>query len=107
MALIEHLVEHTYHHTHQIVAYVMEHFGVQYSIPGIDKWLHHNGFSYKILKGVHISLMKQSSKLIEAYNALKASCGEDESILFIDAVHPIQATKRTHGWIRKGQDKHQ
>ncbi|GHX36581.1 DDE endonuclease [Vibrio cholerae] len=42
---------------------------------------------------------------IEAYEALKASCSKDESILFIDAVHPTQATKVSHGWIRTGHDK--
>ncbi|MCP4121136.1 MAG: IS630 family transposase [Bacteroidetes bacterium] len=106
MALIEHLAEHTYHHTHQIVAYVMEHFGVQYSVPGMNKWLHHNGFSYKMPKGVpHKFDEAKQQVFIETYESLKAACGEDESILFIDAVHPTQATKITHGWIRKGQDK--
>ena len=26
-------------------------------------------------------------------------------VLFMDAVHPTQATKLSHGWIRTGQDK--
>jgi hypothetical protein len=42
---------------------------------------------------------------IEAYDALKASCGEGESIVFIDAVHPTLSTKISHGWICNGQDK--
>ena len=42
---------------------------------------------------------------IEAYEALKASCDKDESIVFIDAVHPTLSTKISHGWIRTGQDK--
>jgi len=29
----------------------------------------------------------------------------DEPILFIDAIHPTQATKISGGWIKKGQDK--
>ncbi len=29
----------------------------------------------------------------------------DEPILFIDGVHPTQATKISYGWIRKGQKK--
>ena len=29
----------------------------------------------------------------------------DEVLLFMDAVHPTQATKITAGWIRKGDDK--
>ena len=29
----------------------------------------------------------------------------DEPVLFIDGVHPTQATKISYGWIRKGQKK--
>ncbi len=42
---------------------------------------------------------------IESYEALKARCSKDESIIFIDAVQPTQATKISHGWIRTGHDK--
>ncbi len=47
MELIEHLAEKTYFHTHQIVAYVQAEFGVRYTVAGMNKWLHHHGFSYK------------------------------------------------------------
>lgn len=36
---------------------------------------------------------------------LKAGCGKDETILFMDATHPTQATKITHGWIFRGESK--
>ena len=45
--LVQHLTENTYHYSHEIVAYVMEQYQVHYSVPGMNKWLHHNGFSYK------------------------------------------------------------
>ncbi len=95
MHLIEHLTEKTYFHTYQIVAYVKETFELDYTVVGMNKWLHHNGFSYKQPKGV-------PHKFDEA---LKASCGKDESIVFIDAVHPTLSIKISHGWIRTGQDK--
>ena len=47
MQLIEHLTEKTYVHTRHIVTYVEAEFGVSYSVPGINKWLHHHGFAYK------------------------------------------------------------
>ena len=106
LQLIEHLTEHTYAHTHQIVAYVKEAFGLSYTVSGMNKWLHHNGFSYKQPKGVpHKFDESKQQAFIEAYEALKANCGEDESIVFIDAVHPTLSTKISHGWIRTGQDK--
>lgn len=45
-------------------------------------------------------------QFIKEYNQLKQEVGEEEPILFIDSVHPTQATKLTYGWIRTGQTKH-
>jgi len=104
--LIEHLTEKTYPHTHQIVDYVKETFGLEYTVSGMNKWLHNNNFSYKQPRGVpHKFDEAKQQDFIDAYEALKASCGEDESIVFIDAVHPTLSTKVSHGWIRTGQDK--
>ncbi|EEY50147.1 transposase [Vibrio cholerae CT 5369-93] len=36
MQLIEHLVEKTYFHTHQIVVYVQAEFGIRYTVAGIQ-----------------------------------------------------------------------
>ncbi|MGO3686438.1 MAG: IS630 family transposase [Proteus vulgaris] len=103
MALIEHLAENTYFHTHQIVDYVQSEFQVTYTVAGMNKWLHHNGFSYKQPKGVpHKFNPEAQHAFIEYYRELKQ---RGEPILFMDAVHPSQATKITYGWIRKGEDK--
>jgi transposase len=101
--LIEHLAENTYFHTHQIVAYVEAEFGIHYTVAGMNKWLHHNGFSYKKPKGVpHKFSAELQQAFVEYYQALKQS---NTPVLFMDAVHPTQATKLSYGWIRKGQDK--
>jgi hypothetical protein len=42
---------------------------------------------------------------IEYYKTLKEALGDDETLLFMDAVHPTQVTKITAGWIRTGSDK--
>ena len=103
MALIGHLSAQTYFHTHQIVDYVLSEFEVIYTVAGMNKWLHHNGFSYKKPKGVpHKFNPEAQQAFIEYYRELKQ---RDEPILFMDAVHPSQATKITYGWIRKGEDK--
>ncbi len=104
MQLIEHLAENTYFHTHQVVAYVEAKFGLLYSVAGMNKWLHHNGFSYKKPKGVpHKFCPEMQQAFVEYYNkVLKPS---EAPVLFMDAVHPTQSTKLSYGWIRKGQDK--
>ena len=48
---------------------------------------------------------EKQAEFVEHYEALKASLPKDEVLLFMDAVHPTQATKITSGWIRKGVDK--
>ena len=49
---IEHICDVTYSHQHQIITYIKESFGITYSVPGINKWLHKHRFSYKKPKGV-------------------------------------------------------
>lgn len=105
--LIAHLERHTYHHNHEIVMYIKERYGVSYTVAGMHKWLHRNGFSYKKPKGrPHKADAELQKQFIAEYEALKEAVGDDEPILFMDAVHPTQATKLSYGWIRKGKTKH-
>ncbi len=104
--LIQHLLDTTYSHTHQIAVYVKKTFQVTYSVSGMNKWLHQHHFSYKKPKGVpHKFDPDKQAEFIQHYEQLKASLREDEPLLFMDAVHPTQATKITSGWIKKGVDK--
>ena len=104
--LIAHLTQFTFAHTHQIVSYISENFGVKFTVAGLNKWLHRNGFSYKKPKGVPHKFDKQKqAEFKEKYEVLKAKKPDDEPIVFMDAVHPTMATKLSYGWIRKGEDK--
>ena len=104
--LIQHLIDITYVQTHQIVAHVQSTYAIKYSVSGMNKWLHKNGFSYKKPKSVpHKFCTEKQAQFIHKYNTLKASLADDEPLLFIDAVHPTQATKVTSGWIKTGVDK--
>jgi transposase len=49
--MLPYLSEITDVHTHQIVAYVLSVYAIQYSLSGMNKWLHQQGFSYKQPKG--------------------------------------------------------
>ncbi len=104
--LVAYLTEHMYTHTHEIAAYIQQHWSIDYSIPGLNKWLHRHGFSYKKPKGLpHKVDVALQEAFIETYKELKATVTEEEPILFMDAVHPTQATKLSHGWIKTGTDK--
>ena len=103
--MVSHITEHTYSHAHQISEYIWMMCKVRFSVSDLNKWLHQHGFSYKQPKGVphKFDEIKQAN-FIEQYDTLKSSVG-DEPILFMDAMHPTQATKVSCGWIRKGTDK--
>ena len=104
--LIAHLTEHTYHHQKDIIAYIKVTWSIEYTVPGINKWLHKNKFSYKKPKCLPYKAdTEKQAEFIQAYEELKKKIAPDESIYFIDAVHPTQATKITSGWIRTGTDK--
>ncbi|MGL5335269.1 MAG: IS630 family transposase [Enterovibrio sp.] len=101
--IIQHLTQTVYVNSAEIVAYISENYQVNYSKTGIVNWLHNHGFSYKEPKGLpHKSDPILQAEFIEKYQTLKANLPENESILFMDAVHPTQATKTSCGWIRKG-----
>jgi transposase len=105
--LIAHLEAHTYHHVHEIILFIKDKWDISFSIPGMNKWLHRHAFSYKKPKGFpYKANPKLQEEFITAYEKLKSEVGVEEPILFMDAVHPTQATKLSYGWIRTGQTKH-
>ncbi|WP_081642314.1 IS630 family transposase [Dickeya chrysanthemi] len=104
-SLISHLSQHLFHHTHEIVAYVARRWNIRFSIPGMNKWLHRQGFTYKKAAGIPHKFSEEKQKqFIESYENLKETVGS-EPVLFLDAVHPTQAIKLSYGWIRKGHKK--
>ncbi|MFO1259129.1 MAG: winged helix-turn-helix domain-containing protein [Gammaproteobacteria bacterium] len=96
--LRSHLENRTYHRVHEIIEHVLRSYGVVYSIPGMNKWLHRNGFSYKKAKGhPYKSDKEQQDDFVKKYHRLKNRISPEETILFMDSVHPTQATKLSYG----------
>lgn len=101
-----HLEANTYRTTQEIIAYIFTKYGVTYSVPGMNKWLHRQGFSYKKPKGYpHKASPEQQEQFIKYYVELKATLSEEDGIMFMDSCHPSMATKLSYGWIKKGQSK--
>ncbi len=104
--LIAHLEQNTYPSTKEIIQYVQETYEVSYTQQGMHDWLIKHKFSYKKPKGVPAKFNKlRQEAFIREYEELKANLESGELIMFIDSVHPTQATKITSGWIRKGVEK--
>ena len=105
-ALKQHLQEHTYLYTKEIVAYVEATFRVKYTIAGMTSWLKIHGFSYKKPAVVPGKANRAAQEQwIQEYEKLKRNLAEGEAICFIDGVHPTHNTKATYGWIKKGERK--
>lgn len=84
--LITQLSDNLFHHARDVIAFVTRTWNKKPS-----------GVSHKFSE-------EKQRQFIEYYEELKATAG-DEPVLFIDGVHPTQATKISYGWIRKGQKK--
>ena len=104
--IISHLEKNTYPSTKEIIQYIQATYGVSYTQQGMHDWLMKHKFSYKKPKGVPAKFNKlRQEAFIRKYEELKANLKSGEVVLFIDSVHPTQATKITSGWIRKGVEK--
>jgi hypothetical protein len=80
------------------VAYIKATFQLEYTVSGLNKRLHQHQFSYKQPKGVpHKFEVDKQTVFIEHYEQLKDTLRDNEPLLFMDAVHPTQATKITSG----------
>ncbi len=104
--LEKHLSQHTYLYVKDIIAYASSVHGFSYTVPGMCSWLKRHGFSYKKPALVPGKANKEKQqKWIAEYKNLKHNLGADETICFIDGVHPTHNVQVAYGWIRKGVRK--
>jgi transposase len=102
----QHLQRHTYLYVKDIIAYVQSAWSVTYSVPGMRNWLQRHDFSYKkpALVPGKANEQKQREWLAE-YEKLKQNLPADETICFMDGVHPTHNVQPAYGWIQKGVRK--
>jgi len=104
--LEEHLRIYTYLYVKDIIAYVKTTWPVTYSVPGMRNWLQRHGFSYKkpaLIPGKADE--QQQREWLTEYAKLKQNLPKDETIGFIDGVHPTHNVQPAYGWIKKGVRK--
>ena len=101
-----HLQMHTYLYVKDIVAYVEVTFGVFYTARGMRNWLQRHCFSYKKPAVVPGKANKeQQREWVAKYETLRQALPGDETICFIDGVHPTHNVQPAYGWIKKGVRK--
>jgi transposase len=106
LAVLEaHLQTHLYLTAKDVAAWVEETFEVVYTVSGMTALLHRLGFVYKKPKLVPGKANREAQEAFLAqYEELKQNKGENDVILFMDAVHPQHNTVLGYGWIKRGED---
>jgi transposase len=90
----------------QIVLFIKERCGIDYTIDGATKLLHRLGFVYKQTTLVPGKLDEAAQAAwLKGYQKLKAKLPDNETILFGDGVHPSHNVHATKAWIKKGEQK--
>lgn len=105
-ALTLYLKEHTLKTVKEVVFYVKQTSGKQYSVAGMTHLLHELGFVYKktkIIPGKLDPLKQEEFKI--AYQTLKDNLKPGDKIHFLDASHPHHNNKASYGWIPKGEER--
>jgi len=92
--------------TRQVGAFIEQEFGLVYeSRSGLIALLHRLGLAYHKPNVIPRKLDEEKQKaFIESYDNLLNSLGNDEVVLFADAVHPTHAARPVGCWAAK-QDK--
>ena len=107
LAVVEgHLQTELYLSAKDVAAWVQETFGIAYTVSGMTALLHRLGFVYKKPKLVPGKADRAAQEAFLAqYEALKQHKGENDVILFMDAVHPQHNPVLGYGWIKRGEDR--
>ena len=91
--------------TRQVGAFIAKKFGIVYeSRSGLIALLHRLGLEYHKPEAIPRQLDEAKQKaFIEGYEKLLNSLGDDEAVLFADAVHPTHAVRPAGCWAPKEQ----
>ena len=101
-----HLQTQLYLSAKDVAAWVEETLGVVYTVSGMTAVLHRLGFVYKKPKLVPGKADRAAQEAFLAeYENLKQNKGENDVILFMDAVHPQHNPVLGYGWIKRGEDR--
>jgi len=90
----------------QIVAFIKNLFGIDYTANGTTKLLHRLGFVYKQTTLIPGKLDEQAQAAFkQEYEKLRDNLPETEVIVFGDGVHPSHNVHATKAWVKKGEQK--
>ena len=102
--LADYLVAHPCRTTKQVIDYVEREYEVTYSISGMNALLKRLGFVFKKPRAVPGKSNKEAQqKFIKEYRSIRENMGDDDSLFFMDGVHPQHNPIVQYGWFKKGE----
>lgn len=102
--LTEHFTNNPASSADEVCAYILTEYVQIYCTSGAAKLMHRLGFVYN--KPQSLPAQSDEAKqeaFIAAYEALMTGLGDDEMVVFSDAVHPTHQSRPAHGWFPKSQ----
>lgn len=103
----EELERKPYRYAKQVVAFVKERFGIEYSERGMQALLRRKGYRHikvRLVPGkVDEDKQREQQEFIEGYFKLKAELGPKDRIYHVDAAHPTHNVKISYVWTKKGE----
>lgn len=104
--LVEYLGEHLCSTTSEVCTWVLKHFGVQYSLRGMQHVLHRLGFVYKKTKRVPGKADAKAQRVfVKKLERLLAQKNAKDPVYFSDGTHPVHNSEPAYGWILRGKEK--
>lgn len=89
--------------SHQIVDYIKQEFNIEYCSSSVIKLLRRLNFIYKKPKLIPGKIdPEKQEKFLKELQEEENELGENDVVLYADAVHPQHNSKPAYGWIRKG-----
>ena len=90
--------------TRMIGARIFDKHGVEYSKAGLLALLHRLKIEYRKPEMVSVRLdAEKQEAFIKRYNTLMTGLGNDEAVVFVDAVHPTHQARVVGCWMPEGE----
>ena len=88
----------------EVCAYILAKYGQSYCPSGAAKLMHRLGFTYKKPQSMPAQADEAKQEaFIAYYEALMTQLGQDEMVVFSDAIHPTHQSRSAYGWFPKSQ----
>ena len=90
--------------TVEVGQFIRSRFGIDYGKSGLIKLMNRIGFDWKKPESVPSKIdAAVQQRFIDAHEDLRNSLGPDETIVYVDAVHPTHQAKPAGRWLPRGQ----